>query len=184
MNRIGLSIALLFSAVFGLYLVILFNAEDQKQAVIDEQSIKPTYRAVNLNSKLYDDNGRLSHQVEAQSMEHFQPLGFMVFEYPLYTVYLEESAPWKVTAEEGTLYENNRIQLERNVKIVNMNNADYVQQISTDYIEINLNDKTLTSDSVVVISGDSFNVQSIGITGNLTTQQYKLTENVQTTFFN
>ncbi|MEM0909525.1 MAG: LPS export ABC transporter periplasmic protein LptC [Pseudomonadota bacterium] len=184
MNRIGLSIALLFSAVFGLYLVILFSADKLEQAVIDDQSIKPTYRAINLNSKLYDDNGRLSHQVEAQSMEHYQPLGFMVFENPLYTVYLEESEPWQVTAEEGTLYENNRIQLERNVKIVNMNRFDYVKQISTDYIEINLDDKTLKSDSRVVISGDAFNVQSIGITGNLTTQQYKLTQNVQSTFSN
>lgn len=184
MNRIGLSISLLFTAVICLYLVILFSGDEGEQAVIDEASIKPTYRAINLNSKLYDDAGRLSHQVEAKSMEHYQPLGFMVFEYPLYTVYLEESAPWQVTAEEGTLYENNRIQLERNVKIVNMNDTDYVKQISTDYIEINLNDKTLSSDSRVVITGDSFNVQSIGIKGNLTTQQYKLTQNVQTTFSN
>ena len=184
MNRIAWSIGVIFTTVLGLYMLILFKEQPEELAPIDELVVSPTYRAQNLSSKLYDKQGRLSHQVAAMKMEHYQPLGFTVFENPTYTVYLEDSAPWQVTAEEGTLYDNNRIQLERNVRIVNSNAEDYVQEIITEYIEINLDDKTLNSDQAVLISGTSFNVQSIGITGNLSTQQYRFTNHVQSNFYN
>ncbi|MGQ8365278.1 LPS export ABC transporter periplasmic protein LptC [Glaciecola sp. 1036] len=180
MNRIGWSIALIFSAVIGLYLVILFDEEEAKTKANEDLIVVPTYQVVNLNSKIFDDNGILSHQVAATKMEHYQPLGFMVFDNPTYTVYMETGEPWQVTAEQGTLYENSRIQLERNVKILNLNEQEYVKEINTQYIEINLNDKTLLSDEPVEIVGENFNVKSIGIIGNLATQKYELKQHVRT----
>ncbi|MFT6269746.1 MAG: lipopolysaccharide export system protein LptC [Alphaproteobacteria bacterium] len=115
-------------------------------------------------------------------MEHYEALGFTVFHNPVYTLYLDNGQPWQVTAGEGTLYNNNRIQLEKNVNIVNLRSQEYIKQISTEYIEINLLDKTLSSDQKVTISGLNYEVNSIGIFGNLTTQQYELKEHVQTEF--
>jgi lipopolysaccharide export system protein LptC len=182
MNRIKWSIALIFSAVLILYLPILF--EDEEQKVVDNSDLEliPNYQAVNLNSKLYDKEGRLSHQVVADKMEHYEALGFAVFHNPVYTLYLDDGQPWKVTAGEGTLYTNNRIQLENNVKIVNLRAQEYIKQITTEYIEINLQDKTLSSDQKVTISGVNYEVNSIGIFGNLTTQQYEFKNHVQTEF--
>jgi lipopolysaccharide export system protein LptC len=115
-------------------------------------------------------------------MEHYEALGFAVFQNPVYTLYLDDGQPWQVTAGEGTLYTNNRIQLEKDVKIVNLRSQEYIKQITTEYIEIDLQDKTLSSDQKVTISGLNYEVNSIGIFGNLTTQQYELKDHVQTQF--
>lgn len=182
MNRITWSIAIIFTAVLILYLPMLF--EDEEQQIANERDIEliPNYQAVNLNSKLYDKQGRLSHQVAADKMEHYDALGFAVFHNPVYTLFLDDGQPWQVTAGEGTLYTNNRIQLEKNVKIVNLRSQEYIKEISTEYIEINLQDKTLSSDQKVTISGLNYEVNSIGIFGNLTTQQYEFKQHVQTQF--
>ncbi|MGK0371860.1 MAG: lipopolysaccharide export system protein LptC [Glaciecola sp.] len=182
MNRITWSIAFIFTAVLVLYLPILLEDEEQKIANSSDVELIPNYQAVNLNSKLYDKEGKLSHQVAAERMEHYEALGFTVFHNPVYTLYLDNGQPWQVTAGEGTLYNNNRIQLEKNVNIVNLRSQEYIKQISTEYIEINLLDKTLSSDQKVTISGLNYEVNSIGIFGNLTTQQYELKEHVQTEF--
>lgn len=182
MNRITLSIALIFTAVLILYLPTLLEDEVSEVANDDVLELIPNYQAINLNSKLYDKQGKLSHQVAADKMEHYEALGFAVFHKPIYTLYMDDGQPWQITAGEGTLYDNNRIQLENDVKIVNLRSTEYIKEITTQYIEINLVDKTLTSDQKVTISGLNYEVNSIGIFGNLTTQQYELREHVQTEF--
>ena len=104
MNRIGWSIALIFTVVILLYLPILFEDEKEQQTNQDNLELIPNYQAVNLNSKLYDKEGQLSHQVVAEKMEHFEALGFAVFQNPVYTLFLDDGQPWQVTAGEGTLY--------------------------------------------------------------------------------
>jgi len=105
-----------------------------------------------------------------------------LFEQPIYTLYLENGEPWQVSAEEAVLYENNRIKLDKNVKIINLQSNNFVKQITTEFIEINLQDKTLASDQSVKITGIEYEIQSLGIFGDLSTQQYELKEHVQTTF--
>jgi len=182
MNRIGWSIALIFTAVLVLYLPTMLEDEQSQLNDQDDIELIPNYQAVNLSSKLYDKQGKLSHQVAAEKMEHYETLGFAVFQNPVYTLYLDSGQPWQITAGEGTLYSNNRIQLEKNVKIVNLRSQEYIKQIATEYIEINLQDKTLSSDQKVTISGLDYEINSIGIIGNLTTQQYELKDHVQTKY--
>ncbi|WP_371194915.1 LPS export ABC transporter periplasmic protein LptC [Glaciecola sp. SC05] len=183
MNRIGYSIAFIFTVVLILYLPILFEKEEAPSVSTDGAELIPNYSAINLSSKLYDKSGKLSHRVAATRMEHFDQLGFAVFDNPVYTLYLDNGEPWQITADEGVLYNNNRIQLEKNVKILNLRTDEYVKEITTEYIEINLQDKTLSSDQLVNISGVDYTVKSIGLFGDLATQQYELKEHVQTQFY-
>lgn len=182
MNRIGWSIALIFTAVAVLYLPVFFEDDPIDPKNQDDIELVPNYEAVNLNSKLYDKQGRLSHQVAADKMEHYEDLGFAVFENPVYTLYLDDGQPWQITANEGTLYENNRIQLEKDVRIVNLRSFEYVREITTEYIEIDLQTKTLSSDQQVIINGVNYAITSVGMFGDLTTQQYELRDHVQTQF--
>jgi lipopolysaccharide export system protein LptC len=161
----------------------LFGEDEEIPSTSEGSPLVPNYQAVNLNSKLYDKSGKLSHEVAAQKMEHYQELGFTVFDGPVYTLYLDDGEPWQISANEGTLYNNNRIQLEKNVKIVSLRTQEFVREITTEYIEINLQDKTLNSDQLVNISGPDYRVTSLGLIGNLTTQQYELKEHVQTIFY-
>ena len=182
MNRITWSIALIFSTVLLLYLPLLFQSDDEQKDIDTTLSLIPNYQAVNLNSKLYDSTGNLSHQVVAEKMEHFEELGFTVFDNPIYTLYLDSGEPWQITAAEGTLYSNNRILLETDVKIINLRTQEYVKQISTQFIEIDLEQKTLSSDQLVEIRGIDYFVTSVGLFGDLVTQQYELKDHVQTQF--
>lgn len=182
MNRITWSITLVFGAVIVLYLPTFLQDNQKAVSVENDGILVPNYQAVKLNSMLYDESGKLSHQVLADKMEHYQELGFTIFENPVYTIYLDDGEPWQVTASEGTLHSNKRIQLEKNVKIVNLRSQEFVKEIKTQYIEIDLQDKTLSSDQIVSISGTNYMVTSLGIFGNLSTQQYELKDHVQTQF--
>jgi len=180
MNRIGWSVLFIFATVLALYVPILFEDSFDETVNTSDRELIPNYSALNLNSKLYDNEGKLSHEVAAKKMEHYDELGFAVFENPVYTLFLDNGQPWQVTAMEGTLYNNNRIQLERNVKIVNLSSEEYVKAIATEYIEIDLQSKTLYSDQLVEITGQDYLVTSVGIFGDLITQQYELKEHVKT----
>lgn len=182
MNRIGWSIAIIFTAVFLLYIPILFDEQQDQNVIEGDIELVPNYQAVNLNSRFFNKNGTLSHQVVADKMEHYQSLGFTLFENPVYTIFLDDGQPWQVTASEGTLYENDRIQLEVNVRIRNLRSQEYIKEITTEYIEIDLKDKILRSDQIVTISGLNYAVRSVGMLGNLVTQQYELKEHVRTEF--
>lgn len=180
MNRAGWSVLFIFAAVGALYVSILFQDPKEESTEKGDRELIPNYSALNLNSKLYDKNGKLSHEVAADKMEHYEELGFAIFENPVYTLFLDDGQPWQITAQEGTLHNNNRIQLERNVKIVNLRSEEYVKAIATEFIEIDLESKTLFSDQVVEIKGQDYLVTSVGLFGDLVTQQYELKEHVKT----
>ena len=136
-----------------------------------------------MQSTLYNKQGLITHKVFANTMEHFEELGFTIFSQPRYTIYTEKTeSPWEIDAEEGTLYEDNRIQLERNVHIKTLNEAGFVRKIETSFIEINLTDKTMTSDQPVVITGEHYVIQSNGFAANLLTRKFELLDHVQTAF--
>lgn len=182
MNRIGWSIALIFAAVLALYLPSLLKEDEPEVNTNQDMELVPNYQAVNLRSKIYDEDGRLSHRVVADKMEHYEELAFTVFENPVYTLYLKNGEPWQLSADEGVWYENNRIKLENNVTLVSLHPQKYINEISAEFMEIDLKDQTLKSDQLVTISGSNFIVTSIGIAGNLASQQYELKEHVKTKF--
>lgn len=180
MSRINWSILIVFGALVALYASLFFKSDSKAIVISEDSELFPNYRALNLNSRLYNQTGKLSHAVQATKMEHFEALGFAVFENPVYTLYLDNSQPWQVSAKEATLYDNHRIILENQVKIMNLDSNRFVEKIATDYVEIDLNKKTISSDQLVEISGPNFFVTSVGLVGNLNTQQYELREHVNT----
>jgi lipopolysaccharide export system protein LptC len=183
LNRLGISIALIFAAVLALYIPIWLEDDSPDPQSNMEDALVPNYEVSNLSSKLFNEEGFLTHQVDAQKMEHYDQLGFVIFQQPTYTIYLENaSQPWKVTAAQGTLYDDNRIQLEENVLITSLSQQEFVKQIETQYMEINLNDRTLVSDQAVQISGVDYVINSIGFKANLETQIYELSNHVQTEY--
>jgi len=183
MNRLAVSIILVFAAVFALYLPTWL--EDEKQVVVSDKdaALLPNYEATNLRSKLFDKKGNLTHQVSAEKMEHFDMLGFVNFAQPEYTIYLQTSGDrWRLTADEGTFYDDNRIELTNAVQVTNLQPNEYIQTISTNFIEIELGTKTISSDQPLVIKGANLIINGIGFEANLETQKYELKNHVQTEY--
>lgn len=183
MNRVSLSITLLFFLILLLNLPIWEKTDEITESTQDPTNWEPNYMANQMLSTLYNDKGMVTHKVFATKMEHFEELGFTLFEEPKYTIYTERTEmPWQVVAQEGTLYEDNRIQLEKDVQIVSMGNAEFVQEIKTSFIEINLDDKTMTSDQPVIITGPDYVIHSNGFVANMLTRKFELFDHVQTVF--
>lgn len=183
MNKVGLSIASLFILASLLYLPTFIAEEPVIAPDQDILAITPTYKARNLTTTLYNEQGQRIHEVFSSTMENYEQLGFVLFIAPQYTIFQETGEPpWQVVADEGTLYDNNMIQLENNVVIVSKNQADFVQRVTTDYLEIDLDKQTMVSDASVEISGPDFLILSNGLRANLLNKTYELKQHVQTTY--
>lgn len=183
MNRLGVSISGLFSLALLMYIPTFMEEEPSVAPSQDSDALSPSYRAKNITTTLYDQEGRVNHVVFAKEMEHYDQLGFVLFQEPNYTLYSQTTlAPWQVTASEGTVYNNELIQLENNVIIANQTSDDFVQTITTAFLEINLTSKAMTSDQPVKIIGEQFVINSNGFNANLHTQQYELIDHVQTIY--
>jgi len=183
MNRVGYSILLLFTCIAGLYFYPFDDASQQGSSVERSQIFEtPTYRAENLTSQRYAPDGTLSHKVFAKVMEQYDNLGFMVFEFPRYTIYLNAVSPYIVTADVGTLFSNNVIRLEKNIRITSLNKTDFIQQIITEFIEIDLTTNTMFSDKEVLMTGAEFSMLSHGFNANMQTKTFNLTGHVKTEF--
>jgi len=182
-NRLGLSISALFILAMLMYIPTWMEEQPEALGSSENDALKPAYKAKNLTTTLYNQDGELNHKVFAESMEHYDQLGFVLFQKPKYTLYTENaSSPWEVTADEGTLYNNELIQLENDVNIENQTKDDFVRSISTQYIQINLETKQMTSDQPVEILGTQYVILSNGFNANLRTQEYELLNHVQTTY--
>tara|TARA_A200000113_G_scaffold125177_1_gene112673 strand:- start:209 stop:787 length:579 start_codon:yes stop_codon:yes gene_type:complete len=182
-NRLGVSISALFSLAVLMYLPTWMEEPEKDVRQQQSDALKPSYKAKNLATTLYNQDGMLNHKVFAESMEHYDQLGFVFFQQPRYTLYTDNAnAPWVVTAKEGTLYNNELIQLEKAVTIENKTDNDFVKNITTEYIQINLENKQMTSDQPVKILGAQYVILSNGFNADLRKQEYELLDHVQTTY--
>ncbi|WP_416306232.1 LPS export ABC transporter periplasmic protein LptC [Neptunicella sp. SCSIO 80796] len=183
MSKVSISICLLFLLVLALNLEDWLADSPIQTTENTEEAWQPNYQANEMQSTLYDKQGNINHLVYAQHMEHYQLLGFTLFEHPQYTIFTQEQdRPWKISATEGTLYDDNRLHLEDNVIVQSMDKEGFVQTMQTDFIEINLDSRTLTSDQIVTITGKNYVMQGTGFSANLDKRTFELLNHVKSTF--
>lgn len=182
-SRLGLSISALFVLALLLYLPVWMEEEPETREQQRIDALQPAYKARNLTTTFYDDEGNRNHQIFATSMEHYDELGFVLFQQPEYTIYLDQqTSSWQVTAKEGTLYNDDLIQLDSDVLIKSLNDDAFVSTISTEFIEVNLDTQKMVSDQPVVIRGTPYTINSNGFKADLKTQEYELIDHVQTIY--
>ena len=182
MNRVTLCISVLFVLALALSLPGWMATEEVNLESQTEEAWVPNYQAIKMRSTLYDKLGQINHQVFAQKMENFDLLGFTLFKQPNYLLFAQSLHPWRVDAQEGTLYEDQRIQFETNVEITSLDEHGYVQVIRTNFVEVNLANKTMYSDQAVEIVGPNYVINSNGFTASLETQRFELLDHVKTVY--
>ena len=72
--------------------------------------------------------------------------------------------------------------MERNVIITSLSDEAFVKTITTEFLQINLDTKIMTSDQAVMIKGQDYQIQSNGFNANLHTKEYELKQHVQTIY--
>ena len=183
MNRLN-SLALFFLVLSALvYGVIEWRSASVKQdtLIVDEQ--RPDFIAEKLESKIFSELGQLSHTIEADRMEHYAELEVSYFERPNYTLYPQkDNKPWKISAQEATLYKDNRVELNTQVKIQATEADSFIKNIYCKKIALDLKTNIISSEQAVVVVGKDFTMYGSGLIINLNTKQMTLKQHERTNY--
>lgn len=180
LNSLALFFLLLSALIYG---VIEWRSATIKEdtLIVDEQ--RPDFIAEKLESKIFNEAGQLSHTIEAERMEHYSELEVSYFEHPNYTLYpKKENEPWKVSAQEATLYKDNKVELTNQVHIQATEADSLIQNIYCKKIALNLKTNIISSEQAVVVEGKDFTMYGSGLVINLNTKQMTLTQHERTNY--
>lgn len=183
MNRVYSLTIVFFLFAVTVYGVIEWYSAKTVDSSLSSNNNKPEFIAKNLNSDTYKEDGSLSYVVAAQRMEHYEKLNITHFEYPHYTLHPKNKKPtWQVTANEGTLYNNNRVTLENRVRLIATDQDSLIQEVHGKNLEMDLKSNIISSEQTILILGKGFTMYGSGLIVDLNTSQMTLTEHVQTIF--
>tara|TARA_R110000737_G_scaffold51495_1_gene72773 strand:+ start:2493 stop:3059 length:567 start_codon:yes stop_codon:yes gene_type:complete len=183
MSRITLATITLFILALSTYGLLEWYGAQEKNTNVLNSTDNPEFIAENLNSDIYQASGALSYNVEAQRMEHYAKLAVTHFEYPRYTLYPKNNKPtWQISANEGTLYNNNRVKLENRVRLIATDKESLIQEVHGKNLEMDLKTNIISSEQTILILGKGFTMYGSGLIVDLNTTQMTLTEHVQTIY--
>jgi len=180
MNRVTLAIIAFFGTALLLYWQVQTkqSADDGKHTV---SMLQPDFVATELRSVEYNDKGLVNSKVSASYMEHFQSSNTTEFTDPVYLIYpADGQAQWRLTANRGKLNKNSgKVVLEQDVQIQAISQQEPLQNLSTSYLELDLNTMIMTSDRPILVFGTGFKVTGQGLYANLNAQEVKLLSQVK-----
>ncbi|PKG85280.1 LPS export ABC transporter periplasmic protein LptC [Colwellia sp. 75C3] len=180
LNSLTLFVLLLSALVYGIIEWRTATIE-QDTLIVDEQ--RPDFIAEQLQSKIYSELGQLSHTIEAQRMEHYSDLEVSYFESPNYTLYPQKNGlPWKLSAQEATLYKDNRVELKNQVHIIATESDSLIKEIHCKTIALDLKTNIISSEQAVVVVGKDFTMYGSGLIIDLNTKQMTLTQHERTIY--
>jgi len=183
MNRIYLATIGFFLLAVTTYGLLEWYGAQEKTSNILNTADSPEFIAEKLNSDIYQASGALSYNVEAQRMEHYAQLEVTHFEYPRYTLYPRNNkATWQISANEGTLYNNNRVKLKNRVRLIATDTDSLIQEVHGKNLEMDLKTNIISSEQTILILGKGFTMYGSGLIVDLNTTQMTLTEHVQTIY--
>jgi lipopolysaccharide export system protein LptC len=183
MNRLYSFALFFFALAIMVYGIIEWRSSSSPLQQTINKEITPDFVAENLNSKVYADTGKLAYVVDAQRMEHYSQLFITHFEFPQYTLFPKRNpSTWQVTANEGTLYANNRVKLTDNVRLKASDPNSLLQEIQGKYFELDLRTNILSSRKKIKVIGKGFIIDGSGLIVDLNTNQMTLTKHVKTIY--
>ena len=168
-------------AFLGISLILWWPALQQPDETFDdfEQELLPEFTAKFLHQEMFDDKGELTQEVFSQKMEHFAELQLTHFVQPEFVIYQDRQPLWRLSAKIGNM-QDGLLSLDENVKMVQLNDNNLVKTIATDYIEIDLDTKMVTTDNPITIEGQKMRVVGNGMVADLTLGKVSLTQHVET----
>ena len=180
LNSLALFVLLLSALIYGIIEWRSASIEEDNY-IVDEQ--RPDFIAEKLKSKIYSKLGQLSHTIEAERMEHYADLEVSYFESPNYTLYPQEKGqPWKVSAQEATLYKDNRVELKNQVHIEATEIDSLIKEIHCKSIALDLKTNIISSEQAVIVVGRDFIMYGSGLIIDLNTKQMTLTNHERTIY--
>ena len=178
--RIALTILFTIAMVW-LWLPYFFETKKQTP-VVEQVASLPDYIATDLKQTNFNDAGAVSHKVMAKKMSMYQDLGFTHFEKPQFTIFSEQGV-WQLTADEATLYNNEKLILEQNVVAKSLTTDVMLDTIEAASIEYLISTKVMTSKTEVKMTGPGLEIKGQGLNANLEEQVIQLINHTKTTYY-
>lgn len=183
MNRLYSLTLLFFLIAGGVYGIIEWRNSSAPQLQAIDKTLTPDFIAENLHSNVYKHQGSLAYVVDAHRMEHYPELSITNFEFPQYTLHPKNDAPtWKISANEGILYNNNRVKLAKHVRLLATDPDSLLQEVQGKYFELDLKTNIISSEQEIKIIGKGFTIDGKGLIVDLNTNQMTLTKHVKSIY--
>lgn len=182
MSRVTLLSLIFFICSALAYALLEWQAVDKIIQKDTAQELTPDFIAENLQSKSYNEQGNIAYIINADRMEHYSKLSITHFEAPIYTLHPSNQEAWVISAKEGTLYNNTRVKLAKNVRIYSTTSNSLIREVQGKSLEIDLTNNIISAEQAILIKGIDFTMQGAGLIIDLNTNQMSLTDHVQTTY--
>lgn len=183
MNR---SIVIIIGIIFCAAALLIwrpFDDADQLEQDTGYRQIQPDFTATGLIVRVYDEHGELAHQIAAEEMTHYSPIGLTELMTPTYILQLNQGKDiWQVTAEQGSFYADNSLVLERNIKMTSLTAAEFIERIETSYLTIDTEADVVTTEQPVLIIGPDFTARGEGLRADLRAQTVEMIKHVETIY--
>lgn len=178
-SRIWLTLAFIVAMIW-LWRPFLFS--EQKPLPTPIADNQPDYIAEQLKQRVFDENGKLSHEVTADSMQLYKATQLTEFTKPVFTIYTDEGI-WHLSADSARLVGNDKLILEHQVIASNLTPNALIESISAQSIEYGINTKLMVSNHLVTLSGKGMTVAGQGLNADLNQQIIKLINHTETTYY-
>ncbi|SHI05968.1 LPS export ABC transporter periplasmic protein LptC [Ferrimonas marina] len=143
----------------------------------------PDFVARALKIRSFDERGRLTGEIAADSMQHFEEQQLTEFERPVTLIHPENGdGAWKVEASAGVLTENRYLELTEQVLVTAIEPDEPLSRLSTTALSVDLQTMVMTSDAIIEAEGNTFTLSAEGLWADLNSNQMKLQRKVNATY--
>lgn len=176
--KLRLLVVLCFIIISLLWWIPSFDS-GQPQSSDANTDILPEFTAESLHQEIYDQQGNIHREVFSKRMEHYSELSLTHFEQPEFILYQEQTPHWRISAQTGNM-QDGKLVLDEQVIMLQIVNNSLVKKITTEYLEIDLNNSLVTTDKKINIEGNNVWIEGQGLVADLNLGTIKLTNHVQT----
>ncbi len=149
----------------------------------------PTFIAGNIETSFFNVKGELYQVLGAKRAEHYKSIELTELDEPSLVYYpqndtsqkklsqnskIEKNEIWYISSDEGTLNNNDNFVLRGHVLAKNSNVDSFVNEIKSNYLELDLNTNELRTPEKINIKGLNLENSGTGFYGNITTKYFKI----------
>lgn len=161
--------------------------EKPQQAVVQNsnEAERAEYVAHDLTRVVYGEDGNKIQTLSAKKMTYYESESRAEFVSPLLVLEAKDSnskGKWRISANSGTLFDNEKLLLEQKVNAVNLIESDYIDRITSEYFRINIKDSTMHTEQPVQMFGDGLKITGSGLVADLNQEKIDLITHAQTKY--
>jgi lipopolysaccharide export system protein LptC len=148
----------------------LDEKQDNKQIAQSAIESEPDYIITGLSLENYGGQGKLNQQIESENATHYPHNSSVTFDSPKIILRQGSIPQWGITSNSGQLIQDEKLILTGNIQVVPMQKTEGGFSLSTEQLNIDLENHIADTDSKVTIENDATKLTAIGMNMNMNNQ--------------